>query len=104
MNQTTPRPWKTLLIGDEDLGFILSIHDSNGKNFANMKLFGTKEECEANANLIFKAVNNYDDLIEVAKDCNQLLKDRLVTDSNTYIFNKELSKKINKVLSKVESE
>lgn len=63
-----PTPIKTILIGDENIGYVLSLYDSNDNNFANMKLFGTNEECEALSKNIFRIINSHEALVEVLKE------------------------------------
>lgn len=72
-----------LLIGDEDLGFVLSLHNSDGTNYANIKLFGSKKQCEANASFIVTAVNSHYEILETLKDIqSSLLKYDFLTSSN----------------------
>ncbi len=70
-----------LLIGDEDLGFILSLHNSDGTNYANIKLFGSKKQCEANASFIVTAVNNFDLLV---KALNDIIASNTLTEAKEY--------------------
>lgn len=48
----TPGP---LLMGDEETGFVLSLHKPDGTNYANVKLFGTRKECIETAKLTASA-------------------------------------------------
>ena len=71
---------KMLLMGSEDIGFVLSLHHPNGKNYANVKLFGTKKECEVNAKKITQGINNNNELLKALKKITILelpsIKDR----------------------------
>ena len=89
--QATSRPWVAKK-AERSVGSPWEVYAKNPRDFICI----TSGNCKANAKLIVKAVNNYEELVDVLK---VVLKER-----DFYFVHPKIKGRIEQILQKIESE